>query len=57
MDNEAKLRLLMLFVIMAAYVYFVYRMDKRNERMDKEIFRGMNITPPKFSEGKIDETD
>lgn len=57
METSDKIYLVSMIVLLALYCYFSYRLEKRYEKRDKELFRGMNITPPNFSEGKIDETD
>lgn len=44
--------------MLLAYIYFLYRMDKRNQKFDNEILRGMRIAPIEFIEGgKIDDKE
>lgn len=55
METRDKLYLAFLIVLLCTYIYYMHRIDKRNERFDKELLRGMMIAPPNFSEGKIDD--
>lgn len=55
MEVQDKIYLVGMIIVVMTFIYMAHRMIQRQERLDKEIFRGMMITPPHFTEGKIDD--
>lgn len=57
MEQRDKIYFGVMVIGLLAYIYFLYRMDKRSRQFDQAILKGMLIAPVEFTEGgKIDDT-
>lgn len=58
MQTTDRIYLIGMIVMLAVYIYFLYRMDKRSQNWDKQLLKGMHIAPVDFDErGRIDDKE